>query len=436
MKMVKTQPRQSVSYILPVEEVQHLRGLACKMRDIAALPVMAERQRMWTEMNDAKPGVRPPFVIETETFDRDFMPASIYQCRSEYGLKWEKYFLRNIRHHEILNDDHVCPDTLDMAWHVTLDEFGMDIPTEYVKDAEGYITGYHFDCPIKDLAADGYDMVKPSQFEVDREGTMVEKHFLEEMFGDLLPVVIRTNTFGHCCLTQRLMRLMAQDVMFMSVYDCPDKLKGILGLLRDNAMRMSRWAEAEGLLVLNNGNQCTCGTCFNFTTLLPRRPVEPGHVTLKDMWGFMDSQETVVGLSPEMFHDIFFPFYRELADMFGFVYWGCCEPADPIWETSLSKLPNLKAVSISRWSNQEFMADALKGKGIVYSRKPDPNILGVNVTLNEDVWAKEIRDTLELTVKRGIPTEFVVRDVYTLHRNLDKARRAVEIARREIDRYF
>lgn len=45
-----------------------------------------------------------------------------------------------------------------------------------------------------------------------------------------------------------------------------------------------------------------------------------------------------------------------------------------------------------------------------------------------------INETLDAT--RGCFVEFIVRDVYTLHGNLNNARRAVEIARREIDRRF
>lgn len=423
-----------MQYSLPENERQYLRKLAKRQAEIAALPVMAQRRQMWTDMNNGRPGARPPFVIETWTFDRDFMPASIYQCKSEYGWKLERGFLRNIRHHEILDDDHVCPDTLDMCWHVWCDEFGIEIPTTYEKDSEGVVTGYHFDCPIKDLN-DGFDMVKPSTFGVNREETLSEKNFLEENFGDIIPVVIRSGTYGNNYLTQRLMRLLSMETFFLAMYDCPDKLHALMALLKDNAVRMARWAEQEGLLVLNNGNQCTCGTCFNFTTLLPKSPVAPGKVKLSDMWSGMDSQETV-GVSPELFHEFCFPYYRELASMYGLVYWGCCEPADPIWETSLSKLPNLKAVSISRWANQHYMAEALAGKGIVFSRKPNPNLLGVDVQLNEGAWAKEIRDTLEICKGKNLPLEFVVRDVYSMHGNLDKPRRAVEIVRREINRLF
>jgi hypothetical protein len=270
---------------------------------------------------------------------------------------------------------------------------------------------------------------------VNRESTLEEKAFLEETFGDVLPVAMRSDTYGNNYLTQQIMRLMSMETFFLAMYDCPDKLHALMAMLRDNAIRMARWAEQEGLLVINNANQCTCGTCFNFTTLLPKAPVAPGKVKLSDMWSGMDSQETV-GVSPELFHEFCFPYYRDLAAMYGLVYWGCCEPADPIWETSLRHLPHLKGVSISRWANQAFMAEALAGTGIVFSRKPDPNLLGVNVRLDEDAWAKEIRTTLEITAGKNIPLEFVVRDVYSMHGNLAKSRRAVEIARREIDRFY
>lgn len=425
---------KTMSYNLNKEELEHLRVLASKQAEIAELPVMQVRKKLWTDMNDNVSGARPPFAIESWTFDRDFMPKDIFQCKTDLGKKLENEFLRNIRHHEILNDDHVCPNTIDMAWHVTTNQFGIEIPTTYEKDSEGVTTGYHFECPITDLK-DGFDMIKPLDWSLDREGTAEEKAFLEECFGDIMPITIRPSSFGNCYITQLLMRLLSMETMFLAMYDAPDKLHALIALMRDNAIRISKWAEDEKLLILNNENQFTCGTCYNFTNLLPEEDFDPKHVKLKDMWGSMDSQETV-GVSPELFNEFFFPYYSDLAEMFGLVYWGCCEPADPIWETSLSKLPNLKAVSISPWCNQEFMADALSNSGIVFSRKPSPNYLGVDVKLNEEAWAKEIRTTLEIVADKNIPFEFVIRDVYTMHKDLRKATRAVEIAKEEIDKFY
>ena len=95
-------------------------------------------------------------------------------------------------------------------------------------------------------------------------------------------------------------------------------------------------------------------------------------------------------------------------------------------------LPHLKKVSISQWTNEEVMGEALRGTGIVFSRKPAPQFLGLDVHLNEDAWRAHIRDTLRAT--RDVPVEFIVRDVYTVHGNLDKPRRAVQLARAEIAR--
>ncbi|MEI8206301.1 MAG: hypothetical protein WCG03_05430 [Kiritimatiellales bacterium] len=425
------------AYTLSKEEVTRLRTLAKRQTELAALPVMELRKKLWMDMNDGVSGARPPFAIEAFSFDRDFLPDSLLQCSSEYGKKLERTFLRHIRHHEILNDDQVCPNTLDMDWHIEYNEFGIEIETTHVKDSEGVATGYHFEHPIKNLE-DGFGMISPASFRVDRTATAAEKEFLEENFGDILPVEIRCSVYGGTYarnnMTQRLMRLMSMETLFMAMYDCPDKLHAIMALMRDNAVLMSRWAEAEGLLTLNNGNQCTCGTCYNFTTLLPERKVD-GNVRTRDLWAGMDSQETV-GVSPELFHEFIFPYYRELAEMYGLVYWGCCEPADPIWENSLSQLPNLKAVSISRWANQNFMAEALAGRNMVFSRKPNPNLLGVDIKLDEAAWSAEIRSTLDATAGKALNLEFVVRDVYTLHGDVGKARRAVELARQEIDRRF
>jgi len=116
----------------------------------------------------------------------------------------------------------------------------------------------------------------------------------------------------------------------------------------------------------------------------------------------------------------------------GLVYYGCCEPAHPFWE-DIRRLPHLKKVSISRWCDERFMGEALRGGDIVFSRKPDPKFLGVDERLDEDGWAADIRKTLEAT--SDVPVEFIVRDVYTVHGNLEKPGRAVEIARREIDRH-
>jgi hypothetical protein len=139
-----------------------------------------------------------------------------------------------------------------MGWHVWCNEFGIDIPMTFAKDSEGVVTGYHFECPFQDLQ-NGFDSIQPATFGVNRDSTREEQTFLQETFGDILPVcdspreeqtylqetfgdilpvIIRSGTYGNNYLTQRLMRLMTMETFFLAMYDCPDKPRRAVELAR------------------------------------------------------------------------------------------------------------------------------------------------------------------------------------------------------------
>jgi hypothetical protein len=416
---------------IPDHERAYLRDLACKQAEYAALPVMAQRKKMWYDLNDAHPNARPPVVIETWTFDRDFLPESVFRCTSPDGRAIEVQLLRNIRNHELIDDDKVIPDTFDIGWCMEIDEFGVPVPRRTLPDAQGVETGFQYYHPIHDLTED-FHLLRPATCQVDRERTRAYQEFLEDLFAGALPVALRTGLFGNAMLTNRVIELMGMQAFFMAIYDCPDQVHRLMAYLRDNALLVMRWAEAEGLLRVNNANQDSFGSSYNFTTRLPAPGYSSEPARLVDMWGCSNSQETV-GIAPKTFHEFCFPYYRDACEPMGLLYYGCCEPAHPFWE-DIRQLPHLKKVSISRWCDQHFMGEALQGSQIVFSRKPDPNFLSVDEQLDEEAWAAHIRQTLAAT--RGVLVEFIIRDVYTVHGNLENARRAVAIARREVERHY
>ena len=75
------------------------------------------------------------------------------------------------------------------------------------------------------------------------------------------------------------------------------------------------------------------------------------------------------------------------------------------------------------------MGEALKGKRVVYQRKPSPNFLGVGVQLDEEALRAHIRHTVQAA--RGCQLEMTQRDVYTVAGSPEKVRRYVEILREE-----
>lgn len=408
-----------------------LRELAQRQAGYAALPVMRQREKLWHDVNTGCGGTRLPVVIEEWTFDRDFMPESVYRCQSELGRALEYRLLHAVRSHELIDDDKVTPGVFAIGWFTQLDEFGVEIPRDHIRDAEGIVTGYRYHHPIKDLKED-FHKLKPAAISVDREKTYAYKAFLEDLFAGHLPVVVECSGGGlPMFLTNRVVELMGMEAFFTSMYDYPDETHALMEYLTQNALRLMRFYESEGLLMPNNGNHQSFGSSFNFTDELPQKDYSGGPYRLKDMFLSSNSQETV-GVSPRMFKEFCLPYYTRVCEPAGLIYYGCCEPASPFWETSLSKLPNLKKISISRWCDEKYMGEALRGSGIVYSRKPDPNFLSVDQRLDEEAWAQHIRNSLEAA--RGCQMEIIIRDVYTLHGDIGNARRAVDTARREVDR--
>lgn len=424
---------------IPMNERIYLRELARKQAEYAALSVMEERKNMWYAVNDCSPGSsltpRPPVIIETWEFNPDFMPENVYRCESEDGRIVEYKLLTNIRNHELIDDDKVMPDFYGINWQIDISDYGLPTPIEGLDDVSGRNIAYVFSHPVKDLSCDIHQL-RPISCNVDREATKAHIDFLEELFGDILEIRIFGMPGGEMeerpgGLTYPAFQLMGTEAYFIAMHETPDLVHQLMQFLTDSRLRFMHWAENEGLLRLDNGNEHT-GASYHFTHALPVDGYSGPEARLCDIWGDSASQETV-GLSPEMFREFCFPYYMQACEPVGLLYYGCCEPVDVFWE-DICKLPHLKKTSVSKWCNQKFMGEALKGTGIVFSRKPDPNFIGLNIVLDQNAWAAHIRETLDAA--KDVPVEFIIRDVYTLHGDIYKARKAVKIARQQIDSYF
>ena len=420
-------------WTIPPDERVYLRELATRQAEYAALPVMAQRRQQWFDLNDGKSNVRPPFVLEASNFMFELLPDRRYRCESEAGKVIEKELLRYTRPHEVWQDDRVVPGMLDFSWFLDIDEFGPEVRVSLEKalDAEGNAVGYGFNHPITDLARD-VKKLKPAVVSVDKDRSLAWKAHVEDVLGDILPVRLVVVWNDYNTLAQRLVHLMGMEAFFIATYEEPDAVHEVMAYLRDNALSIMRQEDELGILGLNNDHQEVWWSGHNYTNRLPPADVDEGHIRWKDRWQATNLQEAT-GMRPAMASEFLYPYVNEIAKPVGLLYYGCCEAVHQSWD-DIRVIPNLAKVSISQWTDEDVMGEALRGTPIVYSRKPNPNYLSVDETLDEDAWAAHIRTTLEAA--RGCSIELLVRDVYTLHHNLDNARRAADIAQEQIDRHW
>ena len=410
-------------------ERERLRELARKQLEYAKSELNQKRIKEWYLHNDLK-GERPMVQLEMWTFEQEIIPQRL-KCVTPKARALEAQLYRNFLNRELFDDDRVVPDYFPLSYDAWFRMFDIEVKVENAQLDGHQSLGHHFIPCLEDLEDDYEEgKIKPSTFGVDLERTEKKKQFIEEMIGDILPVKIQMDCL-YSVPTQMLVHIMSMEQMMFNMYDYPALFKKMMGQIADDTLAYYRMLEEKKLILPTTTFESVGQGTFAFTNDLPGEDVfRERPFTTKDVWGFMDSQETV-GISPQMYEEFIFPCYQKISSQYGLLSYGCCEPVHPIWENCISKLENLRKVSISPWCDEAYMGEQLRGSRVIYHRKPSPNYLGVDRILDEDALREHIRTTLRAA--KGCKVEFTQRDVYTIHNDLDKARRYIEIIREEIE---
>lgn len=402
-----------------------LRELARRQLEAANSEKNLRRVAEWKKHN-ALTGERPMIHIEIDTFEQEVIAPRL-RCETNLGRRLERDLRHSFLNLTEFDDDRVVPDYFSVSVGTWFHPFGHVVTQHNAVDADGGKSlGHQFDYWISDLEED-WGKLQKSDFGADLSGTEAYRAAAEAAFGDLLPVRLD----GACLYavpTQQVVHLMGMEQMCYALYDCPELFLKMMDRLAEDYLSFFRYLEGEGLLYPTTGFQNVAQGSMAFTGEL--RQERPLRTT--DLWGFLDSQETV-SISPEMFREFVFPCYRKIADCFGLLSYGCCEPVHPVWDM-VKTLPNLRKVSVSPWCDQRFMAEVLRGSRTIFHRKPSPNYLGMGAALDEEAFRAHISETIQLA--RGCELEITQRDVYTVGGDVGKVKRYVEIIREEIETHW
>lgn len=408
-------------YVIDVKDREILRELAKKQYEYSQNEKNKTRIEEWINHNSLQ-GKRPMIHLEMWTFAEEIIPARL-QCQGEFAREVETKLYCNFLNQELFDDDRVTPDHYALPYDTHFTLFGIQIQKH---NSDGSL-GHEFLSAVEDLE-DDYDKLKSTDFGVDIESTMMKKRAVEEAVGDILPVRLKMDGL-YSVPTQMVVHFMKMENMMFNIYDYPELFKEMMDRIADDTLAYYRMLEEKHLILPTiAGEELGQGSwCYN-RELPTAEDAKSRILTTKDVWGFMDSQETV-GLSPDMFEEFIFPCYQKISSQYGLLSYGCCEPVDPIWDNCLSKLENLRKISISPWCNEEMMGERLKERSVIYHRKPSPNYLGVGATLDEDAVRESIRKTMKAS--QGCKLEITQRDVYTINHDIAKAKRYVDIIKQE-----
>ncbi|MGN1025533.1 MAG: hypothetical protein ACI4P4_03920 [Faecousia sp.] len=412
--------------IISQKDLSRLRSLAWKQVEIARSEKMQRIVRDWQDNCLFRKNARPMVTIELWTFEDEIIPP-LMQCEGEAARKLERKLLSNIVNHTLFDDDTIVKDYMPFYYSAPFTPFGLKVNVEHIKSDENSL-GHHFVEQISDLEADFHKLNSSTFSLTPKAETLQEISLYNELLGDILPGKIEAFSLV-AVPTQDVVHIMGMENMFYAMYDYPELFHRMMDMLSDDYIAYFHALSQNGYLGATTSAQRVCQGSYCFTDQLPDKK---DAYSSRDIWGYLDSQESS-GLSPEMYAEFIFPYYRKIMAQMGRVSYGCCEAVDPIWDNCISQVKNLGKVSISPWCNEEVMGERLRGRDVTYLRKPTPNLIGLTSQLDEDAVRTHFRKTVQAA--RGCTLEIVQRDVYRICNTPDKVRRYVELIRQECEHH-
>ncbi len=399
-----------------------IRTLAGRVAALASRPLELEKTKLWMAHNDLA-AVRPLIFCDPENGWNEIIGQDRILCTTPLLRIWEMQLRKEIFWAEEMQDDRVIEPFFNVPYCYLDTGWGL----EAVKHSGGNDGSYVWDAPLLDYET-CLPMMHFPRIMVDHETTQKVLELADNLLGDILTVRLKGSWWWTLGLTWEFITLRGLTNFMLDMYDNPDGIHRTMAFLRDGTLVRLEFLEKEGLLSLNTGGTYVGSGGFGWTSQLPAPDLNTNRISLRDMWGFCESQETV-GVSTEMFAEFVFPYQLPILEKFGLNCYGCCEPLDPRWNV-IQKVPRLRRVSCSPWSDIPKMAELLGNKYIM-SLKPSPSPLALP-TLDKEACRQNLRELLRQS--RGCVVELIMKDNHTLGGNPANATEWCRIAREEIAR--
>ena len=414
------------------KEIQRVRTLAEKVREIAELDIQQKNIQLWKGINDSK-------MIRPTILTRDTKKFLLSQGTSELDNECEDPFLKGIET-ELLRTiydwnhtrgDMVVEPVYRCNCVVKDTGFGLTpaATNSLASEDESYSRAIHFDPII--MGWDDIEMIKIPEVTYDEAATMEKLAKTREVLDGILDVkLFGQHSFRAQVWDNVLSWTGLQEGMLM-FYTEPEFMHALVQRMIDAFTAQAKQYEALGILSSNNTNLYTGTGGYGYTDILPPETESGIGARLCDIWGQTQDQ-IFTSVGPDTLKEFALTYEAKYLEMFHSNYYGCCEKLDNKIHV-LDTLPRLRKVSISPFSDKEAAFERIGDKYII-SFKPN-NLWLADYTMDDDKIRRELIEVCDLAKKYNSTVEMLIKTITNLRGDSTRVWRWFEIAEEVVRNY-
>jgi hypothetical protein len=383
-----------------------LRELGKKYMEAAMEMKNEEARRLWRKLNGLKPE-RPMVTIHQLPWnelnvDNELTPrcSDLYLRKVETGLRRDLFSWKHFPVDMTLDPFIQCQLCIDGI------TFGIYVNENVaVTDATSDVRGHGYINQIRD--EEDLEKIRMPDPVLNAAETERRYHLLQEVFTGVVPVE-KVGYQGNLAVWDRIVEFISPEGVLFDLIDRPEFSHKMTELFFRWHRILFEKMEARGLLAAGvKLIHCTGA----FSDELPTPGFIPEKPKMKDRW-IHGAAQIFSTVSPQMHDEFEISYTKPLFEKFGLGYYGCCEPLDRKVGI-ISKIKNVRKVSMSPWADKDRGAEAL-GTSFVFSSKPNPTFLAPADFHIEQTIA-DIKETMDICKRYSTPVEFILKDVSTVN---------------------
>ncbi len=402
------------------KDKQVLRQLGEEYMNIAALTVHKGKMELWKALNRSE--MQRPMVVIDQLPWNELNTDNELTClvedaffRSiELNLRKTVYMWNHFPADMVIEPYITIPQTIDNTG------YGLSARVEKLRINEGDTApSQHFDRVLNDY--EDIEKIKDIKITLDSRKNEEYMQQARDIFDGVAPVVQSHGIQFHLGIWDYLTMLMSIEDAYLEIMDRPEFIHACLERITEATIAGIRQANA---LQIHNDTINTCHCSYIYTDSLLSDFGQGQGPASKNCWAFGLAQ-LFTSVSPHVTEEFELPYISRMAEFFGMIYYGCCDRLDDRLEV-IKKIPNVKKISCSPWSDRKRFAENI-GTGLIMSNKPTPAYIAANEVDWQEV-RKDLKYTVDLAKANNVNLELILKDISTVRFEPERLTKWADIA--------